>query len=45
MAAGDRNAHMAARIEAAPARDPLTFVVAGDSGAWSSAAAWRISAA
>ena len=34
MAGGDRNARMAARVEAAPARDPLTFVVAGDSGAW-----------
>jgi hypothetical protein len=31
---GDRNALMAARIEAAPVREPVTFVVAGDSGAW-----------
>jgi hypothetical protein len=29
-----RNVAMAARIEAAPAADPIRFVVAGDSGAW-----------
>lgn len=29
-----RNLRMAARIAAAPARYPFTFVVAGDSGAW-----------
>jgi hypothetical protein len=29
-----RNTLMAARIEAAPAVDPVRFVVAGDSGAW-----------
>ncbi len=29
-----RNLRMAERIAAAPVRDPLTFVVAGDSGAW-----------
>jgi 3',5'-cyclic AMP phosphodiesterase CpdA len=29
-----RNLRMAERIEAAPARSPLSFVVAGDSGAW-----------
>lgn len=29
-----RNLAMAARIEAAPAADPVRFVVAGDSGAW-----------
>jgi hypothetical protein len=34
MAAGDRNARMVARVESAPAEDPVRFVVAGDSGAW-----------
>jgi hypothetical protein len=29
-----RNSTMAERIAAAPVRDPLSFVVAGDSGAW-----------
>ncbi|HYY75844.1 MAG TPA: metallophosphoesterase [Gaiellaceae bacterium] len=31
---GQRNLLMAARIERAPAADPVRFVVAGDSGAW-----------
>jgi hypothetical protein len=34
-APGRRNLLMAARIEAAPVRYPVRFVVAGDSGAWS----------
>src|SRR5215217_2653227 len=29
-----RNVEMAERIERAPARSPLSFVVAGDTGAW-----------
>jgi hypothetical protein len=33
-AGAGRNEEMARRIEAAPVRYPLTFVVAGDSGAW-----------
>jgi hypothetical protein len=33
-AGGRRNLEMAERIERAPVRDPIRFVVAGDSGAW-----------
>ena len=29
-----RNQQMIERIERAPVRDPLRFVIAGDSGAW-----------